>query len=244
MEKATILSVDDDENLQLVTKEYLEGDGYKVLRAHNMKEVDIWLNQVSSFDLVLLDLVLKDAEGLELISRIREITKAPIIIVSGKTDTTEKIVCLEMGADDYITKPFEMRELAARIKVVMRRTLAPPPSASNDSNVSPVDEKIYFGDWHLDRGQYQLYNKDGSSADLTTGEFKLLEALVLSSRKAVSRERLFEITREGTNFDSYDRAIDIQIARIRRKLGDNPKSPELIKTIRGVGYMFCGNVTK
>lgn len=244
MNKATILSVDDDENLQLVVKEYLESDGYKLLRAHDLKEFGMWAEQGESIDLVLLDLVLKDAQGLSLIQTIRDRIKSPVIIVSGKTDTTEKIVCLEMGADDYITKPFEMRELSARIKAVLRRATPELEKAANQSlsEIRTSGEKIYFDDWYIDCGQYQLYDLNNKSAELTTGEFKLLEALVLSAKKVVSRERLFEITRDGGSYDSYDRAIDIQIARIRKKMGDRSKDSEIIKTVRGVGYMFCGTI--
>lgn len=248
MQKATVLSIDDDENLQMVIREYLDSDGYKVLRAHNLKEFNAWAEQGNAIDIVLLDLVLQDAEGLSLIQTIREKIKAPIIIVSGKTETTEKIVCLEMGADDYLTKPFEMRELSARIKAVLRRSGG--GAAIEQTNIAvaasalQAGERIYFDSWYLDRGQYQLYDKQDNSMELTTGEFKLLEALVVSPRKAVSRERLFEITRDGASFDSFDRAIDIQVARIRKKLGDDPKAPDTIKTIRGVGYMFCGNIIK
>lgn len=245
MDKATILSVDDDEGLQLVMKEYLESDGYKVLRAHNLKEFGMWAEQGESIDLVLLDLVLKDAQGLSLIQTIRDKIKSPIIIVSGKTDTTEKIVCLEMGADDYITKPFEMRELSARVKAVLRRAYpveVEKSSAQTMSEIRTSGEKIYFENWYLDCGQYQLYDLNDNSLELTTGEFKLLEALVLSAKKVVSRERLFETTRDGASYDSYDRAIDIQIARIRKKIGDNSKDAEIIKTVRGVGYMFCAQI--
>ena len=247
MSKATILSVDDDENLQFVVREYLESDGYKVLRAHDLKEFSAWMEQGSAIDIVLLDLVLKDAEGISLISTIRDKIKAPIIIVSGKTDTTEKIVCLEMGADDYITKPFEMRELSARIRAVLRRAKDVTPSnetSLRDDKTEPGTGRIYFGNWYLDCGQYQLYDLNGTSADLTSGEFKLLETLALSSKKVVTRERLFEITRDTSNYDSYDRAIDIQIARIRKKIGDDAKNPDVLKTIRGVGYMFCADIQK
>ena len=146
-----------------------------------------------------------------------------------------------MGADDYLGKPFEMRELSARIKAVLRR-------AQNDTEIQAVtseqarskSEKIIFAGWTLDRTQYQLFDAKNTSAGLTTGQFHLLEALLLSPNRALSREYLFELTREG-DFDVYDRAIDIQIARIRKKLLDDSKSPAIIKTIRGIGYMFCGS---
>lgn len=234
MKKGTILSVDDDENLQTVVRQYLEDDGYKVITAGDSASA-LEKTANSEFDVILLDLILPDGEGLTLIPQIQSKSKAGIIIVSGKSDTTEKIVCLEMGADDYITKPFEMRELSARIKAVLRRR-----ESSNDSNAAADDkpDKIELGDgWILDRSQYQLLDDKGESAALTTGEFKLLEALVLSSGRALSREHLFELTRDG-EFDAYDRAIDIQVARLRKKLKDDTTPPSIIRTVRGVGYMF------
>ncbi len=236
MAKTTVLSVDDDENLQIVVGQYLEDNGYRVLRAMNAKDMHDRL-EGGGADVVLLDLGLPDAEGLGLIGKIRKQSRAPIIIVSGKTDTTEKIVGLEMGADDYITKPFEMRELSARIKAVLRRSRQTLPYEAITPPTS--SEKISFAGWQLDRRQYQLFDQKGQSADLTTGEFKLLEALVLAPNRVLSRNRLFEITREG-EFEAYDRAIDIQIGRIRKKICDDPSKPKYIKTIRGIGYMFSG----
>lgn len=234
MQKGTILSVDDDENLQLVVEQYLVGDGYNIIKAGDTKTA-LEKADLGGLDVILLDLVLPDGEGMTIIPQLQAKTKAAIIVVSGKNDTTEKIICLEMGADDYMTKPFEMRELSARIKAVTRRI---ENQSANDSEPNKANEKITFGDgWSLDRTQYQLFDKTNNSADLTTGEFKLLEALILSPNRALSREQLFELTRDG-EFDAYDRAIDIQIGRIRKKIGDDDKAPEFIKTVRGVGYMF------
>lgn len=235
MQKGTILIVDDDEGLQTVLGHYLENDGYKVIFAMNWATAIEKISEVG-FDVILLDLSLPDGEGMSLISKIRTDSKAPIIIVSGKSDTTEKIVCLEMGADDYITKPFEMRELSARIKAVLRR--------SNDNHEvttqNPISklEKIKFNDWCLDRTKYQLLDEENKSVELTTGEFKLLEALIISSNRVLTRDHLFELTRDQ-KYDSFDRAIDIQIARLRKKL---KKDSHLIETVRGVGYMFIGNI--
>ncbi len=239
MPKATILSVDDDENLQLVVGQYLEDDGYRVVKAGSGKDLQEKLPHCGA-DVVLLDLVLPDAEGFSLIKDIRQASNAFIIIVSGKSDTTEKIVGLEMGADDYITKPFEMRELSARIKAVLRRASTDVLNENNPQQQGGPD-KIFFANWCLDRTQYQLFDEKNRSADLTTGEFKLLEALLLSPNRALSREFLFELTRSG-NFDSFDRAIDIQIGRIRKKLKDDPQNPKFIKTVRGVGYLFTGQI--
>jgi DNA-binding response OmpR family regulator len=240
MHKGTVLSVDDDEGLQLVLREYLETEGYKVETASSGVQLTDKLNHVSS-DIILLDLVLPDADGISLIAQIRAKTSAPILVISGKSDTTEKVVCLEMGADDYMTKPFEMRELSARIKAAMRRTQSPANTAAN-TNVAGAPqedeqkEDIKFGRFILNRNQLQLFTNEDESLNITTGEFELLERLAMAPNRALSREQLFEATRDG-NFDSYDRAIDIQIGRIRKKMGKDGN--DIIKTIRGVGYMFC-----
>ncbi len=235
MNKGIVLSVDDDENLQVVLGHYLEGEGYIVIVANSGAELAEKLEVVNS-DVILLDLVLPDADGISLIPQIRAKTRAPIVVVSGKSDTTEKVVCLEMGADDYITKPFEMRELAARIKAALRRTQPPASNDISQDSGSEKKQKIEFAEFILDRNQFQLFNKNGQSCEITTGEFQLLEALVMAPNRALSREQLFELTRDA-EYDSYDRAIDIQIGRIRKKLGTSGSS--LIKTVRGIGYMFC-----
>ncbi len=246
MKKGTVLAIDDDANLQLVVGSYLEEDGYKVLQAQDSKTALAQASE-SDLDVILLDLVLPDIEGMHLIPQLQAVTSAGIIIVSGKNDTTEKIICLEMGADDYITKPFEMRELSARIKAIMRRSTS--NVANNEPDKSEGEKIIFNGIWRLDRGQFQLFNNvTNESADLTTGEFKLLEALLLSPNRALSREHLFDLTRDG-EFDAYDRAIDIQIGRLRKKLsendkGDNNDTDAIIKTVRGVGYMFAGEIQK
>lgn len=240
--KATVLSVDDDQALQVTVAHYLEEDGYTVLSAFTGAEA---VEKVKSAtpDLVLLDLVLPDEEGFRVLTKIKAHCGVPVIIVSGKSDTTEKIVGLEMGADDYITKPFEMRELSARIKAVIRRGEPAQPAAAAKPAEQPAKDRITFGGgWVLDRLQYQLFDNTGRSAELTAGEFRLLEALVLAPNRALTRDYLFELTREN-DFDAYDRAIDIQIGRLRKKLGDDPKEPAFIKTVRGVGYMFCAEIS-
>lgn len=240
MSKNSVLIIDDDENLQLVLSQYLEGDGYSVIQAFSAQEAIEKVKETPT-QIILLDLVLPDAAGLGLIPQIQAHSKAGIIVVSGKTDTTEKIVCLEMGADDYLTKPFEMRELSARIKAVIRRMdeqkTAQEPIQGSAANKS---SKILFeSGWYIDREQYQVFSPANESANLTIGEFELFDALIASPNRALKREYLFDITREG-NYDTYDRAIDIQIARLRKKIDTGNK--DLIKTIRGVGYMFTGKL--
>lgn len=236
MSKATVLSVDDDEGLQTVVTHYLSNEGYATLSAHSGKQL-LEVLKDNTPNIILLDLVLPDTDGISILTQLRG-QKIPVIVVSGKSDTTEKIVCLEMGADDYMTKPFEMRELSARIKAVLRRAEEIPGAANEPGERA---DKIKFGSWVLDRAQFQMFDGKGVSADLTTGEYKLLEALASQPNKVLSRERLFELTRES-DYDSFDRAVDIQIGRLRKKLGDDPKDPHYIKTVRGAGYMFCGDI--
>lgn len=236
MSKGTVLSVDDDEGLQVVLKQYLEGEGYTVETASNGLQMMEMLHSINS-DIILLDLVLPDTDGIALLGQIRAKSQVPVVVLSGKSDTTEKIVCLEMGADDYITKPFEMRELSARIKAALRRVDSPSNGNYEDASPeTPKKEKVEFGGFVLDRNQFQLFDSKDKSLDITTGEFELLNALLSAPNRALSREQLFERTRDG-EYDSYDRAIDIQIGRIRKKLGK--AGSDIIKTVRGIGYMFC-----
>lgn len=241
MPKHKILVIDDDEALSFVVKTYLENDGYNVYPAHTGADA-LNIQKNESCSAILLDLGLPDMDGFSMIPRLKSISAAPIIVVSGKEDTTDKVVGLELGADDYITKPFEMRELSARVKAALRRHSVPEIKAEKEAD-SSSSEKIHFEDWILDRSQYQVFDMKGTAMDLTSGEFRLLEALIMAPNRVLNREQLFDMTREAT-FDGYDRAVDIQIGRIRKKFDDNPSSPRLIKTVRGIGYMFCGQIKK
>jgi two-component system phosphate regulon response regulator OmpR len=242
MEKTVVLAVDDDPKITRLVKQFLEEDGYRVLTAGSGKEAFDILHE-TRVNLILLDLVLPDIDGFALMTRIRSLTESPIIVVSGKGDAADKIVGLEMGADDYISKPFHLRELTARIKTVLRRTQkteagpAAAPAAANGARI------IEFDGWTMNVGRFELLDPSGRPVDLTTGEFQLLQTLVEANQRALSREQLFDITRSD-DYDSFDRAIDIQIGRLRKKLDDDPKRPHFIKTVRGVGYMFIGNVRK
>lgn len=238
MKKATILTIEDDQNLQTVVQSFLEDQGYNVLTGNSGKDL---LDKIQNVhvDVILLDLILPDSDGLNLMSQVRKHTKAPIIVVSGKDEPTDKILGLELGADDYLGKPFEMRELYARIKAVLRRSMTEP---SNDSVNKTEAVKLAFGKWIMDRSSFSVVDKEGKSADLTTAEFRLLEILLNASGRVLNRDQLYELGR-GQDYQSYDRAVDIHIARLRKKLDDNPKTPHLIKTVRGVGYMFCETVS-
>ena len=242
MPNTRILSLEDDENLAMVLRHYLEDEGYHLTQVATSKDCLESLKN-NHFDIVLMDLGLPDGDGLSLIPQIKAQFEGPIIIISGKTETTDRIVGLEMGADDYITKPFEMRELTARIRANLRRpSHAVPTSASNENDFDGAQSATYsFADWIYDPAKLILKDNMGQSVELTSGECELLEIFLKSNGRALSREYLFERTR-GDNFDSYDRSIDIQVTRLRKKLADDPKSPHLFKTVRGVGYMFIADV--
>lgn len=233
--KTAILSVDDDEDMHFSLGRYLEQQRYSYSSASNGSEMMSKL-QDEKPDIILLDVRLPGKDGIELMTDIRAVTKAPIILVSGSSSENTKIAGLEMGADDFMTKPVEPRELTARIKAILRRN---GNDQAEEQVTLPKAKRINCGSWVLDRLQYQAFSKDGASANLTLGEFKLLEALVLSPESVLSREQLHELTRDG-NVDSSERAIDAQIARVRRKLQSVKHVHPLIKTIRKVGYMFCG----
>ncbi len=238
MYKAIVLAVDDDVNLQAVLRHYLEQEGYRFLSAVNGKELLQNLDNMHP-DIILLDLNLPEDSGLTLLSMIRSRSRAAVIVISGKGEPVDRIIGLEMGADDYLAKPFELRELSARIRSVLRRGARDDMSAKDGADAFAKSKRLCFNGWVLDRLQYQLFDENGKTADLTSGEFKLLEALVLSPNRVLSRERLFELTRQ-TDFEAFDRAIDIQIGRIRKKINDDPRNPVLLKTVRGVGYLFAG----
>lgn len=233
--KATILAVDDDQATQTIVKDFLEEEGYRVVTSRHGAELTKALAS-SQPDLVLIDVVLPDKDGLTLILQIKEKRPIPIIVISDKDSTTDKIVGLEMGADDYLGKPFELRELSARIKANLRLVDMIEETTLGENNETRGDV-IKFGNWYLDRKKVQLFDETNKNAGLTTGEFKLLEALVLSPNQVLSREQLFDLTREG-DLTAFDRAIDIQIGRIRKKIGDKLNQQQYIKTVRGVGYML------
>ncbi len=234
--RMAVLAVDDDADIHIVMRPYLEQQRYSYLAACDGDEM---MEKIAAQrpDVILLDVRLPGKDGLELMSDIRNVTKAPIILLSGSACENTRIAGLEMGADDFMTKPVELRELTARIKAILRRS-----GTDEDREQTPVkDQRLHFGGWTLDRQQYQLLDKNGKSADLTLGEYRLLEALIMAPGSVLSREQLFELTR-ASNPDSGDRVIDAQIARLRKKLqGGNP-SRSIIKTVRKIGYMFCGKL--
>lgn len=189
------------------------------------------------FDLVVLDLMLPGEDGLSLCRRLRGDSELPIIMLTALGEETDRIVGLEVGADDYLAKPFNPRELLARIKAVLRRTgRAPRPSEATAAAV------LRFEGWSLDVARRELRAPDGELVDLTAGEFDLLVCLAEHPQRVLNRDQLLDLTR-GRDAAPFDRSIDIQISRLRRKLEDDPKQPRIVKTVRGGGYVFTARVS-
>ncbi|EKF17382.1 response regulator [Nitratireductor pacificus] len=234
--KSRILVVDDDRRLCRFLEKFLESEGYGIVAAHDGRAMRRALAD-DSFDMVILDLTFPAGEdGVSLARGLRAQYDLPLIMLSGKNTTIDKVVCLEMGADDYVTKPFEPRELLARIRTVLRRfakRITLPEQAATAP--SPV---ICFAGWELDPTRYQLSSPKGDRVRLTSQEFQLLAALVERRGRILSREQILDIV-ANRNWTPYDRSIDVLIGKIRRKLRDDVRDAQFIKTIRGVGYMFA-----
>jgi DNA-binding response OmpR family regulator len=226
-----ILAVDDDPALRTMVADYLAEHGYSVTTASGSSEMARVLAQ-TTVDLLLLDVRLTDADGLELVRDLRQRSAMPIIVISGhRREEIDRVLGLELGADDYITKPFGMRELLARIRAVLRRVLAAPPSEGAGHT------RYRFAGWELSLRTRRLSTPDGENVPLTRGEFNLLAAFAASPQRVLSREQLLSASRVHDQ-EVFDRSIDVQILRLRRKLEADPARPEFIRTERGVGYVF------
>lgn len=233
--QSKILLVDDADHVRETMAQALTKEGYSVTSVENARELLSKL-PLTSPDIVLLDLILPDGNGLSLIGRIREYTDAPVLVISSKTEMVNRVLALEMGADDYIAKPVEIIELAARIRAHLRRYKTMAEKADGQTLTNKKGERrIKFDVWTLDQRQFQVFDEDGNSGDLTVKEFRLLESLILDSGCVLSRDQLLDKAYAG-NYDITDRAIDVQITRIRKKLGDCATDPGIIRSVRGIGY--------
>lgn len=235
-DRQRVLIVDDDKRLCRFLEKFLSHEGFAVASSHDGRAMRRALAD-RAFDLVILDLTFPAGEdGISLARALRAQYEVPLIMLSGKNTTIDKVVCLEMGADDYITKPFEPRELLARVRTVLRRfakriTVQQP--AGQD-----VSNEMCFAGWRLDPAHYRLSSPKGEAVRLTSQEFQLLTALVERRGRVLSREQILDIV-ASRNWTPYDRSIDVLIGKIRRKLRDDARDTRFIRTIRGVGYVFA-----
>ena len=231
-----ILIVDDDQDIQKLLKKFLSQYGFRITLSSDGTTMRKALNDWK-IDLVVLDIMLPGEDGFALCKEIRQDSKIPIIMLTAVKEEYDRILGLELGADDYLTKPFNPRELMARIKAILRR-VDESSELSTDRNFS----KATFANWTLDINARELSDKNGVITHLSTGEFALLVTLLQNSQRALSREQLVDITRKTSSIP-FDRSIDIQISRLRKKIEIDPKAPQIIKTIRGQGYQFCYEAT-
>ncbi len=230
-DSAHILVVDDQQEICDVVQEYLTGEGYRVSTAHDGGGMRRVMSQ-SPVDLVILDLMLPGEDGLTLARSLRSESGVGIIILTGRGETVDRIIGLEMGADDYLPKPFHLRELLARVKSVLRRV-----QSRTGESPHPTRMRARFSGWSLDLSSRELVSPSGEEVRLTTGEFDLLAAFVNNANQVLSRDRLLDLAR-NREAGPFDRTIDVQVGRLRRKLEDDPQNPSLIKTVRGSGYIF------
>jgi two-component system phosphate regulon response regulator OmpR len=235
--RAHILIVDDDRRIGKMLSTYLSGEGFQVTVAENGAAMRQCLRR-DKVDLVLLDLILNGEDGLELAREIRTREGIGVIMVTGRADPVDAVVGLEVGADDYIAKPFHLREVLARTKSVLRRL---QPSQAVVQTMKAPTEAIRFDDWTLDLARRELTAPHGMVVPLTTGDFDLLVTFATHPGRVLTRDTLMDLTR-GRKWETYDRAIDAQVARLRQKIESEPKRPRLIKSVRGVGYLFTGNI--
>jgi two-component system, OmpR family, response regulator len=234
--KGHVLVVDDDAATRERLADYLTLNDFRVTPAQNSKQMMEILNE-EAVDLVALELTLHGEDGHQLARRLREVSMVPIIIVTSRTEEADRVMGLELGADDYVTKPFSTRELLARIRAVMRRYQTPESPAEANRAV----REYHFAGWTLNLPLHALRTPAGERVPISNGEFGLLVALLSHPQRILTRDQLLELSRLRTT-EVYDRAIDIQILRLRRKIESNPARPELIKTERGIGYRFCASV--
>jgi two-component system OmpR family response regulator len=224
-----VLVVDDDAASRQLVDDYLGQNDFRVSGAATGAEL-LGFFRTQVVDLVLLDLRLRGEDGMHLLRQLRAESQIPIIIVTGRAEEADRVMGLELGADDYLTKPFSPRELLARIRTVLRRT-----HAGAEVHGAPVCRAYRFPGWELNLRTRRLTAADGREVPLSNGEFNLLAALLTTANRVVSRDQLIEMSRRYDN-EVYDRAIDVQILRLRRKIELDPAEPRIIVTERGVGY--------
>ena len=238
-EESLILVVDDDQDVRWMLRRYLTKHGYEIDTAEDGTTMREAIGK-KPYRLIILDLNLPGEDGLSLARYLREHHDVAIIMLTAASEVVDRVIGLEIGADDYVTKPFEPRELLARIKSVLRRFRAGShvPHGNTDSD----EPAVVFGSRKLDLKSHQLLDADGQEIPITSMEFDLLKAFAENPDKVLSRDRLLELAHKG-DWDPFDRSIDIRIARLRRKIEENPSKPQIIKTVRGAGYVFAKKTT-
>jgi two-component system OmpR family response regulator len=236
-ESPHILVVDDHQEIRDLLSKYLTKNGMRVTAVDGGAAMKRAL-QASAADLVVLDVMMPGEDGLSLCRHLRETVDLPVILLTAMAEETDRVVGLEIGADDYVTKPFNPRELLARIKSVIRRSQSLPKQRG-----VIADKSFQFDRWTLRIGQRELVDEDGVLTPLSNGEYLLLTAFLERPNMVLSREQLLDLTR-GRSPDVFDRSIDNQVSRLRKKIEEDPKKPKILKTVWGGGYQFVAPVKK
>jgi two-component system, OmpR family, response regulator len=242
-----IAILDDEPDITQLLATYLGANGFRTTQLHNGASL-MALMSTATPDLVLLDLGLPGEDGFAIARHLRERWQCGLVIVTGRGDAVDKVVGLEIGADDYVTKPFDLRELLARIKAVLRRTqaaasaqpadaLSSDPALNGTEGAAPAPERFCFSGWQLDQRARRLTAADGVDVALTSGEFALLSVFVQHPGRVLSRDFLLESTR-GRDAAPFDRTIDVLVGRLRKKLELDPQDPQILKSVRGAGYVL------
>ena len=243
MTHPTHLAVLDDEiDITRLLGHYLQSQGFRVTELHNGSALMELMGRDAPA-LVLLDLGLPGEDGFAIARQLREHWHCGLVIVTGRGDAIDKVVGLEVGADDYVTKPFDLRELLARVKAVLRRLEEREPMVSAPTAATQPLVPFHFEGWVLDPGPRRLINPDGDEVTITGGEFDLLKAFVENPGRVLSRDFLLDITR-GREAGPFDRTIDVQVGRLRRKIETDAENPRMIKSVRGAGYLFVPPVKR
>jgi two-component system OmpR family response regulator len=231
-----ILIVDDDAGIRDLLGQFLQKHGFETLLAKDGKQMwDLYEN--SSIDLIILDIMLPGKDGVTLCKELRQKSQVPIIMLTAISEDIDRIIGLEMGADDYLSKPFNPRELLARVKAILRRSKGGDAVAKTNKR----SRVFRFSGWELNRVERRLYSPDQAEISLSTGEYNLLLAFLERPHQVLSRDHLLDLTRNRPA-GPYDRSIDIQISRLRHKIEEDHKSPQIIKTVRGGGYVLSTEV--
>ncbi|MGB3280528.1 MAG: response regulator [Pseudorhodobacter sp.] len=240
MARKTVLIVDDEAGVRTLLRRCLEDGGFRAIEATNVSEVLAALNG-EAVDLITLDLNLNDENGLDIAKAVRKVSNLPIIMVTGRGDVIDRIVGLEIGADDYIAKPFHLREVLARVHSVLRRASGNMQNASV-TDPDPDTRALNFAGFRAIPATMQLLDPQGEVVELTSGDFRLLQIFLDRPRRVLSREQIMDML-NGIDWSPLDRTIDNQVARLRKKIETIPGEPKLIKTVRGVGYIFTPDVS-
>ncbi len=236
-----IAVLDDEVDITQLLGNYLKTHGFRVSQLHSGQALMSLMRQDTPA-LVLLDLGLPGEDGFVIARQLREHWRCGLVIVTGRGDAVDKVVGLEVGADDYVTKPFDLRELVARIKAVLRRIESTPAATPMASASAPEPSKLSFVAWQLDTAARRLRHPQGHDVALTSGEFDLLSVFVRHPGRVLSRDFLLEQTR-GREAGPFDRTVDVQVGRLRKKLEVDPEAPQIIKSVRSAGYVFVPTVS-